>query len=206
MKRGFFSLAFLTLACLALGASCAKTDAPSASSEGPASAPAATAKVDPSAKALVVVFSATGTTLKVANKVVDATGATLYQIVPKQEYSKEDLDYNDPKSRTSIETNDPTSRPEIASDPIADFADYGTIYIGYPIWWGEAPRIMETFVEAYDFSGKVVVPFCTSGSSDIAESGAHLGEKAGSGDWVQGKKFSPEVEDADMKAWIESLQ
>lgn len=154
---------------------------------------------------LVVYFSATGTTKSVAEKIADITDADLYEIVPAEGYSAEDLDYNDDSSRTSMEMNDPDARPEIGSETIS-LEGYSTLYIGYPIWWGEAPRIMSTFVESYDFDSITVIPFCTSGSSGIGESGDNLAQLAGSGTWLAGERFSGSVSEEELKEWIESLQ
>ena len=136
---------------------------------------------------LVVYFSATGTTKGVAEKIASVTGADLYEIKAAQEYTAEDLDWNDSDSRTTHEQNDPSVRPEIGSDPVS-LEGYSTIYIGFPIWWGEEPRIMDTFVESYDFDGITMIPFCTSSSSGIGMSGKNLESKAGSGKWLDGQR------------------
>lgn len=116
-----------------------------------------------------------------------------------------DLDWHDENSRTTHEQNDPSVRPGIASEDIS-LDGYSTIYIGYPIWWGEEPRILDTFVEKYDFSGITVIPFCTSGSSGIGRSGTNLEENAGSGTWLSGERFSGSVSEADLTTWINGLQ
>lgn len=151
----------------------------------------------------VVVFSATGTTKGVADKIATLAGADMIEIVPAQPYSTEDLNYNDSGSRTSKEQNDPDARPEIAGEISLD--GYATVYLGYPIWWGKAPRILSTFVESHDFTGITVIPFCTSGSSDIGQSDDTLAEQAGSGNWLQGKRFPGSVTDADLEKWINEL-
>lgn len=115
---------------------------------------------------LVVYFSATGTTKGVAERIASVTNADLYEIIPAEPYSSADLDWNDKNSRTTIEMNDPDTRPAIASNTIS-IDGYSTVYIGYPICWGEAPRIMSTFIESYDFDNITVIPFCTSGGSGI---------------------------------------
>ena len=127
-------------------------------------------------KTLVVYFSATGTTKGVAEQIASFTGADTYEITAAQPYTSDDLNYNDSDSRTTKEQNDKSARPEISSEKL-DLAGYDTIYIGYPIWWGEEPRIMDTFVESYDFSGKTMIPFCTSGGSGIGSSGDNLEKK-----------------------------
>ncbi len=154
---------------------------------------------------LVVYFSATGTTKGVAEKIAAITGADLYEIKAAQEYTPEDLDWNDSDSRTTHEQNDPSVRPEIGSDPVS-LDGYSTIYIGFPIWWGEEPRIMDTFVESYNFDGKTMIPFCTSSSSGIGMSGKNLESNAGSGNWLDGERFGGGVSEDDLKTWIEGLK
>ena len=154
---------------------------------------------------IVIYFSATGTTKGIAEKIAAVTGADIYEIVPAEEYTSEDLNWNDSNSRTSIEQNDPVARPEIASDPVSLDA-YDTVYIGYPIWWGVSPRIMETFVEGYDFDGKTVIPFCTSGSSGIGNSGKNLAELAGKGNWLEGKRFGAGASEDEIREWVTSLR
>ena len=150
---------------------------------------------------LVVYFSATGTTKGVAEQIAAVTGADTYEILAAQPYSEADLDWNDSNSRTTIEQNDKTVRPEIGSEQIT-FDGYSTIYIGYPIWWGEEPRIMDTFVESYEFTGKTVIPFCTSGGSGIGSSGDNLEANAGSGRWLEGERLSAS---SDIAGWINGL-
>ena len=154
---------------------------------------------------LVVYFSATGTTKGVAEKIASITGADLYEIKAAQEYTAEDLDWNDSDSRTTHEQNDPSVRPEIGSDPVS-LEGYSTIYIGFPIWWGEEPRIMDTFVESYDFDGITMIPFCTSSSSGIGMSGKNLESNAGSGKWLDGQRFSGSVSEDELQTWIEGLK
>ena len=154
---------------------------------------------------LVAYFSATGTTKGVAEKIAAITNADMYEIIPAEPYTDEDLDYNDDTSRTSIEMNDPDARPEIGSDAIS-LERYTVVYIGYPIWWGDGPRIMNTFVESYHFDGITVIPFCTSGGSGIGESGSDLAEQAGSGNWLAGQRFSGSVSDEELQSWIDGLQ
>ena len=153
---------------------------------------------------LVVVFSATGTTKGVAEKIASVEGADLYEIIPAEPYSDADLDWNNKNSRTTIEQNDPSARPSIGSDKI-DLSGYSKIYIGYPIWWGEEPRIMDTFVESYDFGDATMIPFCTSGGSGIGRSGKNLAENAGSGNWLDGDRLSGSISEEEVKKWIENL-
>lgn len=154
---------------------------------------------------LVVYFSATGNTKGVAEKIASITGADIYEIKAAEEYTDEDLDWNDSDSRTTHEQNDPSVRPEIGSDPVS-LDGYTTIYIGYPIWWGEEPRIMDTFVESYDFNGITMIPFCTSGGSGIGRSGQNLSDNAGSGSWLEGARFDGDVSEDELRSWIEGLK
>ena len=156
-------------------------------------------------KTLVVVFSATGNTKAVAEMIVDITDADFYEIVPETLYTDEDLNWNDRSSRSSIEQNDASSRPVIGSEPVS-LEGYDTIFIGYPIWWAIEPRIMDTFVESYDFGDITVIPFCTSGSSGIGNSGKNLEALAGSGNWLPGKRFAANAKEDDVRAWIESIK
>ena len=155
-------------------------------------------------KTLVIVFSATGNTKAVAEKIAAITDADIYEILAKETYTEADLNWHDKNSRTTIEQNDPSSRPEIGSGEVS-LEGYTTIYIGYPIWWGEEPRIMDTFVERYDFTGITMIPFCTSGSSGIGRSGRNLEEKAGSGNWLDGARFAGSASEDEVRKWIESL-
>lgn len=138
---------------------------------------------------LVVYFSCTGTTKGLAEAVADELNADLYEIVPEEPYTSEDLDYHDDNSRSTKEMDDPSSRTAI-SGSVENMEQYDRIILGYPIWWGEAPRIVSTFVESYDFSGKTIIPFCTSGGSGIGSSADALETLAGSGTWLEGKRFS----------------
>ena len=160
---------------------------------------------EPGKDILVVYFSATGTTKGVAEKIASITGADTYEIKAAQEYTDDDLNWNDSNSRTTKEQNDPSVRPEIGSEMVS-LDGYTTIYIGYPIWWGEEPRIMDTFVESYSFDGITVIPFCTSGGSGIGRSGQNLADNAGSGNWLDGQRFGGSVSEADLQSWISGLQ
>ncbi|MBR0396374.1 MAG: flavodoxin [Clostridiales bacterium] len=154
---------------------------------------------------LVIYFSATGTTKGVAEMIADITDGDLYEIKALEEYTDEDLNWNDSNSRSTKEQDDPSARPAIGSDTIS-LDGYTTIYIGYPIWWGEEPRIMDTFVEGYDFTGITMIPFCTSASSGIGRSGTNLEENAGSGNWLEGARFGAEVTSEELESWISGLR
>ena len=185
-----------------------ETTASSAATEaGPddTSAPQTTDPVPEHKTVLVVVFSATGTTKSVAEKIAAIEDADIYEIKAAQEYTSADLDWHDRGSRTTKEQNDKSARPEIAGDkPALD--GYTTVYIGYPIWWGEEPRIMDTFVESCSFDGITVIPFCTSGGSGIGRSGKNLEENAGSGIWLDGERLSAGVSEQELQSWIGSLE
>ena len=154
---------------------------------------------------LVAYFSATGTTKSVAEKIAAVTGGDLYEILAAEPYSDEDLNYNDSSSRSTKEQNDKSVRPEIGSEELS-LEGYTTLYLGFPIWWGEEPRILDTFVETYSFDGITVIPFCTSGGSGIGRSGSNMEELAGSGTWLEGERFSGSVSEEELQTWVIGLQ
>ena len=154
---------------------------------------------------LVAYFSATGTTKGVAERIAAVTGGDLYEILAAEPYTDDDLNYNDRSSRSTSEQNDKNARPEIGSEDIS-LDGYTTIYLGFPIWWGEEPRILDTFVEKYSFEGITVIPFCTSGGSGIGRSGPNMEALAGTGTWLEGKRFSGNVSEADLQSWIDGLK
>ena len=173
--------------------------------EETAAAPAESETTAEGKDVLVVYFSATGTTKDIAEKIAAITDADLYEIKAAQEYTEADLDWNDSNRRTTLEQDDKSVRPEIASDPVS-LEGYTTIYIGFPIWWGEEPRIMDTFVESYSFDGITMIPFCTSSSSGIGRSGQNLAENAGSGNWLDGQRFGAGAPETEIQSWIEGLK
>lgn len=156
-----------------------------------------------SQKIAVVYFSATGTTAEVAKLIAEETGADIIEIVPEEVYTPEDLKYNDDNCRANKEMNDDTARPAISSD-LGAVTEYDVIYLGHPIWWGTAPRIIQTFLENYDISQTVVYTFCTSGGSGIEQSVKDLQDLYPNLNIVSGKRFN-QATDADIKEWIESL-
>ena len=181
-----------------------KTEAATTASEAPAATDetkTVSSDTESSGKTLVVYFSATGTTKGVAEQIASIANADIYEITAAQPYSSDDLNWNDSGSRTTIEQNDKTVRPVIGSEQ-ANLDGYDTIFIGYPIWWGEEPRIMDTFVESYDFTGKTMIPFCTSGGSGIGASGDNLKANAGTGNWLEGERLSSS---SDIEGWIKGL-
>ncbi len=153
-------------------------------------------------KTLVAVFSASGVTKRVGEKISEIAGGDFFEITPKELYTSDDLNWMNKQSRSSVEMNDPASRPEIANQ-VSDMDSYDTVIIGFPIWWGVAPRIIETFLESYDFSGKTILPFCTSGGSGVGRSDREL-EKNVSGDvkWGKGIQINRPNE-AEIKKWLE---
>ena len=203
-----FFLAVSMMACL--NACGGKQEAPAATpadTTAPSTKPTEAVQAETSAeehKALVAYFSATHTTQGVAEKLAQGLNADLYEIVPVEPYTSADLDYNDNSSRTTLETNDPSARPAI-SGSVENMEQYDVIFLGYPIWWGDAPRIMSTFVESYDFSGKTVVPFCTSGGSGIGSSASNLEQLASSGTWLEGRRFSGRDSPETILNWANGL-
>ena len=155
---------------------------------------------------LVVYFSATGNTEAVAGYIAAATGADTFVIEPAQPYSSDDLNWTDENSRVVQEYEDESLRDiELASTDVPNWDSYDTVFIGYPIWWGIAAWPVSSFVSANDFSGKTVIPFCTSSSSGLGQSGTLLEQAAGSGTWLDGMRFRSSVSESDVTAWIESL-
>ncbi len=159
------------------------------------------AETEARSSVLVVYFSATGTTRGVAERIAALTGGDLAEIVPAQPYTAEDLNYNDRTTHATVEQNTPDARPEIAND--ISLEGYTTVYLGYPIWWGQAPRILSTFVESHDFTGITVIPFCTSGGSGAGRTGETLGEQAGSGTFLGSTRFDGAVAEAELQTWID---
>ena len=157
-------------------------------------------------RVLVAYYSATGNTEEVADAIAEATGGDVFEITPADPYTSEDLDWTDENSRVVYEYENPEARDvELAQSTPADWADYDVVFIGYPIWWGIAAWPVDGFVEANDFTGKTVIPFCTSSSSGLGESGDLLAELAASGDWQEGQRFRSGASQADVTAWVESL-
>lgn len=152
-------------------------------------------------KKLVAYFSAGGVTRSAAERLAKAADADLFEIKPAVPYSRADLDWTDKKSRTSVERNSPDCRPEIA-ERVAHMEDYDTVFIGFPIWWYAAPAIINTFVESYDFSGKIVIPFATSGGSPMGKTAEVLKALCPDAAWKKGKMLNC-VSDAELKKWLE---
>ena len=153
-------------------------------------------------KVLVAFFSASGVTKKLAANLAEAIGADLFEIVPEKPYSKLDLMWMNPKSRSSVEMKDRSCRPAIASR-VDDMAQYDVVFVGFPVWWYREPSIIDTFAESYDFAGKTIVPFATSGSSGIGDSGSNIGELAKGARVEAGQRFKAKASAEELKAWAE---
>lgn len=155
-------------------------------------------------KVLVAVFSASGVTKRVGEKIAEISGGDFFEIVPEEKYTSADLNYMNSKSRSSLEMKDPSARPKVAG-VVADMDAYDTVIIGFPIWWGVAPRIIETFLESYDFSGKTILPFCTSGGSGVGSSDTALHKNArGDVKWGKGVKINRPNE-AEIEKWLDTV-
>lgn len=192
-------LAICTLTCIV---GCEGQQAPSTAS----SAASSSSVASEAGKTLVVYFSATGNTEAIVRDIVNETGATSFAIQPAQPYTSEDLDYNDSDSRVSMEHADPSLQDvALVQDTPDDWSSYDTVLIGYPIWWGEAAYPMASFVKANDFTGKTVIPFCTSASSGLGQSAEHLSEVANGGEWMGGMRFPSGVNSDEVRQWIDDL-
>ncbi len=193
---------FMTLA-LAFGlAACGSQSATTTDDSSSSPSPAPT-----SGKALVVYYSASGNTERVANDIAEAAGADIFEIVPEEPYTDEDLDWTNDSSRVTLEHEDESLRDvPLSSTEVPDWDSYDTVFIGYPIWWGIAAWPTDGFVKANDFTGKTVIPFATSSSSGIGESGTLLAEMAGTGDWQEGQRFSSGASASEIQEWIDGLE
>ncbi len=212
---------FLSLA-MALSLAACGTSASNETSAPDSSAPAASSEMqedtesaasaeetesgEETGSTLVVYFSATGNTEQAAQYIADITGGELFELEPVEPYTSDDLDWTNDNSRVSQEYDDESLRDvELVSTTVDNWDQYDTVFIGYPIWWGIAAWPVDGFVEANDFTGKTVIPFCTSASSGLGESGQLLAEMAGTGDWQEGMRFSSSVSETDVQEWIDSL-
>ena len=156
-------------------------------------------------KVLVAYFSASGVTKNVAEELAKVEQADLFEITPEKLYTQEDLDWKNQQSRSTLEMKDPTCRPAITGQ-VEDMARYEAVLVGFPIWWGREPSVVDTFLEAYDFSGKRIVPFCTSGGSGFGDTGKRIQELVGAAAVVEeGRRLGGEVSEEDLKAWTAGL-
>ena len=155
-------------------------------------------------KILVAYFSASGVTAKAAEKLAEAAQADLYEIKPKLPYTRADLDWTDKKSRSSVEMNDKASRPAIAGK-VENMEEYDTVFIGFPIWWYVAPTIINTFLESYDFSGKTIIPFATSGGSGMGRTNENLKPSCPGAVLMPGKMLNGSLSETELKNWVENI-
>lgn len=183
----------------------------SAPTEQPESSSTAPAESEPetqpeTGKTLVVYYSASGNTERVAKDIVEAAGADLFEIVPTEVYTSEDLNWTNSDSRVSREHDDESLRDvPLTTTEVPDWDSYDTVFIGYPIWWGIAAWPVDTFVKNNDFTGKTVIPFATSSSSGMGQSGSLLADMAGTGEWQEGQRFSSGVSGDDVQSWVNGL-
>lgn len=183
----------------------------SAPTEKPESFSTAPAESEPetqpeTGKTLVVYYSASGNTERVAKDIAEAAGADLFEIVPTEVYTSEDLNWTNSDSRVSREHDDESLRDvPLTTTEVPDWDSYDTVFIGYPIWWGIAAWPVDTFVKNNDFTGKTVIPFATSSSSGMGQSGSLLADMAGTGEWQEGQRFSSGVSGDDVQSWVNGL-
>lgn len=155
-------------------------------------------------KSIVLIGTMNCFCLESCGHIANGLNADIYEIVPEDPYTDADLNYNDNNSRTTIEMNDPNARPAI-SGSVENMEQYDIIFVGYPIWWGEAPRIVSTFMESYDFSGKTIVPFCTSGGSGMGSSAANLEQLTTGAQWLSGERLSGSDSQDEVMEWVNGL-
>ena len=192
----------LMIFCFSACASENSTDNTAQSTQQSSSAPSTTEKSG--SKILVAYFSCTGNTENAAKQIAAATGGDLYAIQPAQPYTADDLNYNDDTTRATTEQHDLNIRPAL-SGTVDNFQQYDVIFVGYPIWWDQAPRVINTFMESYDFSDKTVIPFCTSGGSNITNSINQLKSTYSDINWLDGKRLGGGVSADEVASWIDSL-
>ncbi len=218
MKRAFsFMLAAVMLLSLA---ACGNANQQGQASPSPSQEPENTSTVQPSeagndvdnetdgnsGRVLVVYYSATGSTEAVAGYIANALNADTFAITPAEAYNSDDLNWRDRNSRVSREHDDPSLRTmELTATAVENWASYDTVFVGYPIWWGIAAWPLDNFIAANDFTGKTVIPFCTSTSSGFGESGDLLAEMAGTGTWLEGQRFRSNAAEADVVEWVKGL-
>ena len=207
---------FLSLALVLSLAACGSRNADTSTDNEPAANTPTDTPDDSSAgtdesntqngKVLVVYYSGSGHTARVATDIAEAAGADLFEITPVEPYSSDDLDYTNDSSRVVQEYNDESLRDvALTTTTVENWDDYGTVFIGYPIWWQIAAWPVNNFVKDNDFSGKTVIPFATSASSGMGESGTLLEEMAGTGDWQEGQRFASGASTEDVQAWVADL-
>lgn len=207
-----FALAFGLAACGRTSQTPAPSDTPtvepttSEPAENESSAPVESEADSDGGKTLVVYYSASGNTERVAKDIAEAAGADLFEIVPTEVYTNEDLNWTNSNSRVSREHDDESLRDvPLTTTTVENWDEYDTVLIGYPIWWGIAAWPVDTFVKANDFTGKTVIPFATSSSSGMGRSDSLLADMAGTGEWQEGQRFSSGVSSSDVQAWVNGL-
>ena len=192
-------------------AACGSANKPASSTTQPETSSTAPAESEPetqpeTGKTLVIYYSASGNTARVAKDIAEAAGADLFEIVPTEVYTSEDLNWTNPDSRVSREHDDESLRDvPLTTTEVPDWDSYDTVFIGYPIWWGIAAWPVDTFVKNNDFTGKTVIPFATSSSSGMGQSGSLLADMAGTGEWQEGQRFSSGVSSDDVQSWVNGL-
>ena len=192
-------------------AACGSANKPASSTTQPETSSTAPAESEPetqpeTGKTLVVYYSASGNTERVAKDIAEAAGADLFEIVPTEVYTSEDLNWTNPDSRVSREHDDESLRDvPLTTTEVPDWDSYDTVFIGYPIWWGIAAWPVDTFVKNNDFTGKTVIPFATSSSSGMGQSGSLLADMAGTSEWQEGQRFSSGVSGDDVQSWVNGL-
>ena len=192
-------------------AACGSANKPASSTTQPESSSTAPAESEPetqpeTGKTLVIYYSASGNTARVAKDIAEAAGADLFEIVPNEVYTSEDLNWTNPDSRVSREHDDESLRDvPLTTTEVPDWDSYDTVFIGYPIWWGIAAWPVDTFVKNNDFTGKTVIPFATSSSSGMGQSGSLLADMVGTGEWQEGQRFSSGVSSDDVQSWVNGL-
>lgn len=172
--------------------------------KAPAEKTAAVSVQNKDTKTLVVYYSATGNTRRLAETMANALNADLFELQPEQPYTSHDLEYNDTSTRATVEQKDATARPKIANK-VENMAKYDTVILAYPIWWGIAPRVMYTFMESYDFSGKTLTAVCTSGGSGLGSSDKELAALASSATWKEGRQFGSGASAEELQKWFKQL-
>lgn len=198
-------LAFSFAACINSNTDTAKSA--DTASTALAEQPTENSDKDDTAKTLIVYFSATGNTKQIAEYIAASTGGEIFELVPVQQYTDTDLDWTDDNSRVVYEHDNENERNvELVSTTVANWDSFDIVFIGYPIWWGIAAWSVDNFVKDNDFTGKTVIPFCTSSSSGLGESGALLAEMAGTGDWQEGERFASETDEETVIEWMETLE
>ena len=218
MKRTFFLLLISVMLLSLTACGSANQQGQADPPQSPAQGPENTSTVQPSEPdvgnvtdgngggVLVVYYSATGSTEAVAGYIANVTDADTFAITPAEPYTSDDLNWRDRSSRVSKEHDDASLRVmELTETTVDGWEDYDTVFIGYPIWWGIAAWPVDNFINANDFTGKTVIPFCTSSSSGLGESGDLLAELAGTGNWLEGQRFRSSVAEADVVEWVNGL-